>query len=104
MIFIAGLIVIVTSLSAMIAIVRRSRFVPQIAIIAGAAGALFFANLRALALPGVVLSILAVVLGLLCAAMRRRRRRQRIMVLSESGVWRLPTEVFLSSSGRWRTL
>jgi hypothetical protein len=104
MLFLLGVLVIATSMIAMIAIARQSRFVPHIAVIAGAAGIFFFWNLRFFVLPGLLLSTLAVLLAVFHAAKRERARTRRIMVLSESGVWRLPTEVFLSDSGRWRTL
>jgi hypothetical protein len=103
-----GISLIAGSIAVMTEIVRQSAVVPYLAIVAGLFGTLFFWSVRIFTLPGVALSLLAILLGAMSAVARRRaakkqqRSARRLLVLSDSGVWRLHAEAYLSDSGHWR--
>jgi len=108
---ISAAVVILGSIAAMVGIIRRSRFVPLVAMLTGTAGVLFFSTVPVLQIPGLVVSLLAIALAPAYLGVRyrtagkNRARRTKpgrnLFVLSASGKWRRVEEYF-SESGKWR--
>ncbi|SRR5216683_1645086 len=97
--YVLGGAVIAGSVTSMVALIRRSRFMPLVTIVTGAVGTVFFALLPFPALPGMIGSLSTIPLGVGWFLLRRRVRKQ--LVLSDSTNLRRPEE-YLSDSGHWR--
>jgi len=101
-------IMIMGSIAVMVGIIRRSTFVPLLAVIMGVVGVFFFSNLSILPIPGVILSLLVIPLGAVIFVIRRRVERiQKSMdprqpTLSTPGASRSRDREYLSDSGHWR--
>ena len=99
-----GVLIFVGCIAAMIAI-RRRKPVALLAVVTGASGIVFFSGGVVLAAPGMIVSLVILVLGAvrmmepLQAQVPKIRGR---FALSDSGVWRMRAEEYLSDSGHWR--
>ena len=90
-------IMIVGSIAVMVGIIRRSVFVPLLAVVIGTVGVFFFSTLPIFSVPGAVLSLLVVPLGV--AAFVLRRRAERVEKARDTGS---RDRDYLSDSGHWR--
>jgi len=102
-----GLVVLSGCIAAMIAVRRGKRSVPFYAFFIGTCGIVFFSRMAVLALPGVLVSVAAVLLGGALVVFRhtsrsRKNKLRRVYVLTDSGIWRFNGEEYFSTSGRWR--
>jgi hypothetical protein len=93
-----ALIIIVSSIAGMVGIVRRSSFVPLLAVATGLVGVLFFySNHSILGVTGMVLSLFCIPLGVTYFLERRRRTAPPVDVVRP-----VADQLYLSDSGRWR--
>ena len=97
--YVLGGAVIAVSIASMVALIRRSRFMPLVTIVTGLVGMVFFALLPFPTLTGMIASLSTIPLGTGWFLLRRRARKQ--LVLSDSANFRRPEE-YLSDSGHWR--
>ncbi|HMC21197.1 MAG TPA: hypothetical protein VKL19_05090 [Thermoanaerobaculia bacterium] len=93
-----ALIVIISSIAGMAGIVRRSSFVPQLAVVTGLVGMLMFdSNHSILGITGMVLSLFCIPLGVTYFVERRRRTAPPV-----GSVRPVADRLYLSDSGHWR--
>jgi len=112
-----GVITVVLSVMATVALFRRSAFTPHLSVSSGLMALLFFSNLPPRFSPALIAAGFAFVAGFLMLLRRDDRPAEpekrpesnivRILppesYLSETGSWRLRTpEEYLSRSGVWR--
>src|SRR5437870_1790855 len=90
-------IMIVGSIAVMVGIIRRSVFVPLLAVVIGTVGVLFSSTPPVFSVPAAVLSLLVLPLGV--AAFVLRRRAERVEKAGDTGS---RDRDYLADSGRWR--